>query len=265
MNMSALGAILMLIPLIPAWSTLSAQGTVPISTDERPTWVVDGVPDSVWMLVEASRTTDEEDRRRDLLKQAETHARAARKGRADDVGRRFAVAVVLGSRADLEGGRTRVHTAVEFHRELEAILELDPQHARARHLIGRLYAGVRRANRITRWIATNLLGGGELKKATWEAAEEHLGFAEQQAPEVSGHHLQLAALYADTDRAELALQELEHVFQLSAVYPLERAVWDEALEVKEELQQKLEREAKRGVGCRRFGPKRPGRRRIACE
>ena len=64
-------------------------------------------------------------------------------------------------------------------------------------------------------------------------------------PEVSGHHLQLAALYADTDRAELALQELEHVFQLSAVYPLERAVWHEALEVKEELEQKLEREAER--------------------
>ncbi len=251
--------------LIPLLSVLSAQETVPISPDERPTWVVDGVPDSVWMLVEASWTTDDEDRRKELLEQAETHARTASEGHSDDVGRRFALAVVLASRADIEGGRTKVHTAAEFHRELEAILELDPQHARARHLLGRLYAGVRRSNWITRWIATNLLGGGELKKATWQAAEEHLSYAEEQAPEVSGHHLQLAALYADTDRLELALQELEHVFQLPVVSPIERVVWDEALEVKEEWEQKLVREAEGGSSCRRFGPNRPGRRRFACE
>ena len=259
--------------LIPAWSALSAQGTVPISGQgtvpispvERPTWVVDGVPDSVWILVEASWTTDDKDLRKEILKQAETQARAASEGHADDVGRRFALAVVLASRADTEGGRTQVHTAAEFQREVDVILELDPQHARARHLLGRLYAGVRRTNAITRWIATNLLGGGELKKATWQAAEEHLGFAEQQAPEVSGHHLQLAALYADTDREELALQELEHVFQWPVVSPIERLVWDQALEVKEEWEQKLAREAERGPGCRRVRPNRIGRRRVVCE
>ena len=259
--------------LIPAWGALSAQGTVPVSGQgtvpispvERPTWVVDGVPDSVWMLVEASWTTDDKDRRKGLLKRAETHARAASEGHADDVARRFALAVVLASRADIEGGRTQVHTAAEFQREVEAILELDPEHARARHLLGRLYAGVRRTNAITRWIATNLLGGGALKKATWQAAEEHLGFAEQQAPEVSGHHLQLAALYADTDREALALQELEHVFQRPVVSPIERVVWDEALEAKEEWEQKLAREAEGGQRCRRAGPNRIGGRRVVCE
>ena len=261
MNTTGLGAIFM---LIPAWSTLSAQGTVPVTTDERAAWVVEGVPDSVWMLVEASSEADEEDRRKDLLKQAETHARAAIEGHANDVGRRFALAVVLGIRTDIEGGRTKVNMASELHRELEAILGLDPQHARARHMLGRLHAGVRRMNAITRWIATNLLGGGELKKATWETAEENLSFAEQRAPEVSDHHLQLASLYADTDRAELALQELEHVFQLSAVSAMERAVWDQALDVKEEWEQKLERGPER-LGCRRFATHRPGRRRAACE
>ena len=268
--------------LIPFWSAVSAQETIPISAretapisaretvlispDKRPTWVVDGVPDSVWMLVEASWTTDDKDRRKGILKQAETHARAAGEGHSDDVGRRFALAVVLASRADVEGGRTQVRTAVEFQREVEAILEIDLQHARARHLLGRLYAGVRRTNRLTRWMATNLLGGGALKKATWQAAEEHLSFAEQQAPEVSGHHLQLAALYEDTDRLELALQELEHVFPWPVGSPIERAVWDEALEVKEEWEQKLAREADRGLGCRRVGPNRTGRRRrVVCE
>ncbi len=257
---TALGAIVM---SIPAWSTLSAQGTVPISPDERPAWVVDGVPDSVWMLVEASWTTDDKDLRKETLKRAETHARAASEGHPDDVGRRFALAVVLASRTEIEGGRTKVHLAMEYQREVEAILELDPQHARAHHLLGRLHAGVRRASWLTRWIARNLLGGGELKKATWEAAEEHLGFAEQHAPEVSGHHLQLATLYADTDRLETALQELEHVFPLPIASPIERSVWHEALEVREEWKQRLEREAEM-LGCRRVGaPTRP--RRLACQ
>ena len=264
MNTTALATILM---LIPALSTVSAQETAPITTqvtatiatDERPNWVVDGVPDSVWMLVEASAATDEEDRAKDLLKQAETHARAAVEGHADDVGRRFALAVVLGLRANREGGRTKVNAASELHRELEAILELDPEHARAHHMLGRLHAGVRRMGKITRWIATSLLGGGVLKNATWESAEESLGFAEQRAPEVSDHHLQMANLYASTNRVELAFQELEHVFQLPALSPMERAVWDEALYVKEKLEKGPER------GCRGAGPRRPGRRGGSCE
>ena len=159
--------------LIPFWSTvsaqetipisaretapISAQETVPISPDKRPTWVVDGVPDSVWMLVEESWTTDDEDRKKEILERAETHARAAIEGHSDDAARRFAFVVVLASRADVEGGRTQVRTASKVHRELEAILEVDPQHARARHLLGRLYAGVRRSNWFTRWVATNLV------------------------------------------------------------------------------------------------------------
>jgi hypothetical protein len=262
MKTTALGTILM---SILALSTLSAQIPLPITTEERPAWVVDGVPDSVWMLVEASIEADEEDRTEDLLKRAETHARAAIEDHVDDVGPQFALAVVLGLRTEIEGGRTQAKTSSELHRELEAILEFDPQHARARHMLGRLHAAVRRMGRITRWIATNLLGGGELKKATWETAEGHLSFAEQQVPEVSAHHLQLANLYADTDREEPALQELEHVFPLSAASPMEWAVWDEALDVKEELEQRIERGLESERSCRRVGPRRTGRRRVGCE
>jgi len=276
--------------LIPLWSAVCAQKPVPISgqetipisaretvpvgthepvpvgADVRPTWVVDGVPDSVWMLVEAAWGTDDKAQKKELLKRAESYARAASEGHSDDAGRRFAVAVVLASRTDIEGGRTQVRTAAEVHRELEAILELDPQQAGAHHLLGRLYAGVRRTSGFTRWIAQNLLGGGELKKATWQAAEEHLSYAEEHAPEVSAHHFQLAALYADTDRLALALLELEHVFLWPVVFPIERVVWDSALEAKEEWEQKLVRELEGGPDCRRrIGPNRPGRRRFACE
>jgi Tfp pilus assembly protein PilF len=90
-------------------------------------------------------------------------------------------------------------------------------------------------NRVTRWIATNLLGGDELRKATWEAAEENLAFAEDRAPEIADHHLQLARLYHDTGRPELALRELEHVVEVPAVTALELAVRAEAMALREEL------------------------------
>lgn len=184
-----------------------------------PPWVTPGVPDTIWLLVEsATEVGGEEEKAR--LRYAERLARVTLEGQEDDVGRRYALAVVLGLRADREGGRTKVRAASALYEELEVLLEIAPNHAQARHLMGRLHAGVRRMNRVTRWLATNLLGGDVLKGATWELAEEHLAFAEREAPEVAEHHLQLANLFRDTGRPEQALDEARHVLALEATTPL---------------------------------------------
>lgn len=104
-------------------------------------------------------------------------------------------------------------------------------------MLGRLHAGIRRMNRVTRWIATNLLGGDELKRATWELAEENLAFAEEHAPGVADHHLQLALLYRDTGRRDLASEELSHVLEFEASTELELEIQAEAREVWSELAQ----------------------------
>ena len=189
-----------------------------------PAWVGEGVPDRVWRLADAASTVDEDDERRCLLLVAEGEARAALADGPDDVGRRFALAVVLGLRADREGGRTKVRAASQLRDELEGILALDPEHARARHMLGRLHAGVMRMDRVTRWIATNLLGGGSLKQASWAEAERHLVFAEARAPEVLDHHYELAHLYGDTDRPQRALEEAKHVLALEPRSEMERLV-----------------------------------------
>jgi len=215
---------------------ITVPAVAPLVIDPaKPTWAVEGVPDTVWLLAKASsEVLDDEDRMKALLDSAESQARAAGE-EEDNVARRFALAVVLGMRANKEGGRTRVHKAADLHKELEVILERAPDHAGAHHPIGRLHAGIRRMNRVTRWIATNLLGGGVLKTATWELAEQNLLFAEERAPEVSDHHLQLANLYRDTDRPELALLELEHVIEMRPTSVMEEAVQDEALALREKL------------------------------
>jgi hypothetical protein len=201
----------------------------------RPAWVTGDVPDTVWMLMEASVATNDEDRMKAMLREAEEHARAATVGQEDNIGRRFALAAVLGMRADREGGMTKVRAASALNDELNAVLELDPEHARARYMKGCLHAGVRRMGRVTRWLATNLLGGSTLKEATWEEAESNLSFAEAHAPEVPDHHLQLARLYQDTGRPELAAIEVAHVLEIKPTSPMEMAARDEATVLQAEL------------------------------
>jgi hypothetical protein len=202
---------------------------------ERPPWAVAGVPDNVWMLVGAAEASNKKDQAKDLLKEAEDHARIAVADNEDHVGSRYALTIVLGLRTEREGGKTKIGLATEMRSQLEAILQREPTHAGAHHLFGRLNAAVLRMGGFTRWIAGTLLGGGELKKATWAEAEGHLVFAEDRAPGVSDHHLQLGYLYRDTKRPTLALAEVEHVLAMPVQSAKEQRVHDEAVQLKKKL------------------------------
>ncbi|MBM4184722.1 MAG: hypothetical protein FJ207_11010 [Gemmatimonadetes bacterium] len=202
---------------------------------QRPEWAEPTVPDTVVALVMAATDAPAGDERKERLREAEAAARASVVGHEGDIARRYALAIVLGLRANAEGGQTKVKAASDLSRELDAVLVADSSHAGARHMLGRLHAGVRRMNRITRWIATNLLGGDELKRATWEAAEVNLAYAEVHATGVADHHLQLALLYRDTGRAALAIDELEHVLGFEAKSALDAEVLAEAAEVLADL------------------------------
>ena len=242
--------------LILAPVAVTAQGTEVLPTGQgmglqlaevakqtptpRPSWAAEGVSPTVWRLVEDAMASDDNEFRKELLRQAEAQVRREGEGNADDTSMRFALALVLGMRANEEGGRSKVAAASDLYVELQTILQREPDHARARHMLGRLHAAVLRMGRITRWLATNLLGGEELKTATWEEAELNLAFAESQSPEVADHHLQLGNLYRDTGRPRLALREMAHVLDMPAVSSTEHAVREEALARKEELEPKAE-------------------------
>lgn len=221
-----------------ALTVLVAAGMQASAEEIRPDWAAASVPDTVVALVQLAIGAPAGDERKGFLRQAEVQARAALSEDGTDLHRRYALAVVLGLRANAEGGQTKVRVASDLSAQLDSILVVEPGHAGARHMLGRLHAGVRRMNRVTRWIATNLLGGGELKRATWEAAEENLVYAEQQVPSVADHHLQLALLYRDTDRPHLALGELEHALAIPPTNALEREVREEAMRVMADLAQR---------------------------
>jgi tetratricopeptide (TPR) repeat protein len=149
-----------------------------------------------------------------FLDAAETLARAALAQDSGSVARHYALAVVLGLRADREGGRTKVRAASDLYEQLTAILQMDPGHVGAHHMLGRLQAGVMRMNAATRWIATRLLGGAALRGANWADAEHNLAFAVAAAPDIPDYHYELAHLYEDTGRPELALQQARRVLAM---------------------------------------------------
>lgn len=234
MNRKSMAAVLAIVSAVVAVQASAQDGTVQM---DRPAWVVGDVPDTVWMLMEHAVAVgvDDEGRMKEVLKEAEGLAREAVVGHEESLGRRFALAAVLGMRADREGGRTKVRAASALYEELDVVLAIDPDHAQANYMMGRLHAGVRRMNGVTRWIATNLLGGDTLKDASWEEAERYLAFAAARAPEVPDHHLQLARVYQDTGRPELAMPPLEYVLSMDLDSPMEREAQREALEIHQEL------------------------------
>jgi hypothetical protein len=159
-----------------------------------------------------------------LLSAADTVAREAVDKDPGSVERRYALAVVLGLEADREGGRAKVRAAAALYDQLKALLVMDPSHVGAHHLMGRLQAGVMRMDRVTRWLATHLLGGGILKGASWEAAEQNLAYAVAEAPAVPDYGYELAHLYEDTGRPGMALAEARRVLALDPSAALEPTV-----------------------------------------
>ncbi len=194
----------------------------------------DPAADAVLSLVDSAAAADD-DVRKAILAEAELRARRDLEADPGSVDRRYALAVVLGARANTEGGRSKVRAASELYDHLVVVLHAEPGHVGARHLLGRLHAGVRRMGGVTRWVATKLMGGAVLESATWATAEENLTYAERYGPGVPDHHLQLALLYRDTGRPGLAAAELEHVLALEASSALDHAARAEALEVRASL------------------------------
>jgi tetratricopeptide (TPR) repeat protein len=149
--------------------------------------------------------------------------------------------VVLGLRADHEGGASKVKAASRMYDQLRAILVIAPDHIGAHHLLGRLQAGVMRMDRVTRWIATNVLGGGVLRGASWDDAERNLTFAVRHAPSIPDYHFELAHLYEDTGRPDLARREAELVLAMDPSTVIDASVPAKAAALVARLRRKAAR------------------------
>lgn len=238
MRMTMMAVISITLVLGPGATDAAGQFTTRIAlADVAPTTglgsCVPETEEEALAAVLGTRTLDREEAKIELLRLQEALATASA-DRPDDVDLRYALATVFGSRANVEGGRTRVKAAQAMYTQALRVLELDPDHAGAHHLLGRLHAGVMRMDRISRFVATRLLGGGALAGASWSEARVRLEAAVVADPCVPDHHFELARLYAERGQPELAIERLERLDDLTPTPPF-ADTFERASELLEEL------------------------------
>ena len=81
-------------------------------------------------------------------------------------------------------------------------------------MLGMWNAEIMRLNRVERWAAKNLLGGGVLGEASWDSAQQYLERAVAIEPNRITHRLDLAAVYADRGATDKAREQYEMIARL---------------------------------------------------
>lgn len=155
-------------------------------------------------------------------------------GESDAEGQ-FALAAVRGTEATLEGGKSQVRAAEAAFRHSRRVLELEPGHPGAAYVLGRLNAGVMRTSRLTRWLASRLMGGDALGDASWEEAQRLLEMAVEASPCDPEYRYELGRVYADRGRIDEAIHHLDAAVKSPERGPRARVARDEARALRERL------------------------------
>ncbi|MBI1810077.1 MAG: hypothetical protein HYR75_09290 [Gemmatimonadetes bacterium] len=130
---------------------------------------------------------------------------------ARDAGGHFALARAAGRQALTMGGMGRIRAAKLVRSEAMKALEYDSLHAGALHVLGVWNAEVMRLNGLSRSFARTFLGAEVFGRASWSEATRLLERCITLEPDRIVHHLDLAAVYADTHETAKARRELEWI------------------------------------------------------
>lgn len=211
---------LLLTSLSLAAVSASAQSAV-IPLDVRPTAGLlscrsyNGMSRPGWDAFFRARRLDG-DRAKEALERLQDSVTLEAEARPADVRLQYLLAVIIGSRTDVEGGRESIRLAESLHRQAAVVLALDPKHPGAHHLLGRLNAAILRMDGFARFVATRVLGADQLAGASWEEARLRLEAAVVGDPCVPDYHYELARLYAERGDRGSAVKRLRDVLRLAA-------------------------------------------------
>jgi hypothetical protein len=171
--------------------------------------------DPVLVAIDRARDMENADESEAALDAIEPDVRRDASDKPSDVDAQYHLAAVMGARLDHAEGTGKISGAEQLKAQAERVLQLDPRHAGASYILGRLHATVMRMSGVKRFLATRMLGGGALKGASWEDAQLLLETAVQNGPCTPDHHYELARLYAQRGNPVGAQRELALVRELT--------------------------------------------------
>ena len=166
---------------------------------------------------------------------AEVYARRAVDAELLQPDGHYILGAAIGRASLTKGNKERVRRAREIRVEALKTLELDPNHDKAHHVIGRWHAEIKRLSGIQRWFARNLYGGDFMKLASWQQAVEHMERAVAIDPTVIYHRIDLAEIYLDRKRYSDARTQLQAIESLPVWDVLDPGHKERAAELMKEM------------------------------
>lgn len=183
-----------------------------------------------YILAEARAHPDQGERIR-LFEKVEALANQRLEEDPDDMDARWWRVAVWGLRVDEESARGMVRYARAAYEDAQWILERDPDHPGAHHVMGRLHAGILRVNRIVRFFASRLVGDEALRNASWDSAEYHLRRAVAGEPHALYHRIELILVLEDRGMEDEARAEYRAMMAMGDTDPMDPVVRERALSI----------------------------------
>lgn len=207
-----------------------------IATCERALTTAPGNPDLLWRLARtliAMGEVAEGERREKMFRAAEESAR--RCVEVDSLlpeGHTW-LAAALGNIASYEGSKTKVRLANQIRQHLDIALALNPDDDVALSILGSFHRALGNVSWLERQLAAIFLGN--LPEGGYEESERALNRAIVLAPRVIRHRFELALLYIDWDKPDLARPVLETCLTLPVLVASDRPTLVKTREMLDDL------------------------------
>jgi tetratricopeptide (TPR) repeat protein len=149
-----------------------------------------------------------------IYARAEDYGRAATAINPDGADGHFVLAAAIGRASLTKSKKERVRRAGEIRSEALRALEIDPEHHKTYHVLGRWNAEIMRLSGFERFFAKAFLGGKIFSAASWDSAVVYMDKAVALSPDNIYHHLDLAEILIDRGRyaeARIHLNQVENL------------------------------------------------------
>lgn len=178
--------------------------------------------------VDLGEFDDNHKERDSLYRSAEQYARRAVAANPNDAEGHFELARAVGRNALTMGTRDKIKYAREVRDQALAALNINPQHAGAKHVMGVWNAEVMRLNGLSRMVAKTFLGGQVFGDASWDNAQKYLEESVALEPNRITHRLDLAKVYENRGQKAKAQDQYEWIGRAPATDYNDRKYKEEA-------------------------------------